>query len=150
MVELSFDVRLQQLYRPLVHQSIELADLPAGRIRRIDGRYEVFQDFSGNASDAELANELTHQICHLGSFPDQLKWRLSNIAKKYQSGGRCINSEGMVSDRSSRILQDLDNTQKHGFPGGRGRGWSNETPVIKHIRRVARSQTQAKAGSVPE
>lgn len=94
---------------------------------------EIYQDFSGDLSEEELSN-LAHQVIHnVANLRDNLiRWADTN-GKNAQRVWDTFNSSLEI-----RVIQDLSNNDKHGFPPKNGVGNSGIAPQVKEINRVMR------------
>jgi len=101
----------------------------------------VFQDFRGGLDDAELSN-LAHTLIHnIANLRDLLrKWAVQNGKGKEKI------DEAFTQSLELKIIQDLSNNDKHGYPPRDG-GLSGECPQLVDINRVMQLKTQAKKGS---
>lgn len=101
----------------------------------------VFQDFRGGFSDDELSNQAHTVIHNIANLRDHLRrWAAHNGQDKTKVGQTFKNSLEL------RIIQDLSNNDKHGYPPCHG-CHSGKSPRLAEINRVMRLQTQAKKGS---
>ena len=133
--------RIQRINAAFGHACrTDLKRFPAKILRSQKGTL-MMQDFSGGASDAELANVLQSVIHNLASFCDYLR----NWAEP-----RGISRTSIYNYLSRSpdfcIIMDLYNRDKHGPPNGR-RGWSRRSPELGRARGVLQMKTQPKKGS---
>ena len=107
----------------------------------VDGVVQVWQDFRGDMSDADLENTihvLVHNIAHM---EDHLrKWAAKDEAKKAEIRSR------LESCLPFLILKDLSNNDKHGYPPRDG-GFSKIAPRLVEAQRFLRMTTGATKGS---
>jgi hypothetical protein len=102
----------------------------------------VVQDFRGGLSDDQLSNQAHSVIHNIANLRDNLRrWAANNGHDKDRVDTLIENSI------ENRILQDLSNNDKHGYPP-RGGGHSKKSPLLTKLTRVMRLQTQAKEGSM--
>jgi len=101
----------------------------------------VFQDFRGCLTDAELSN-LAHTLIHnIANLRDHLrKWAVRNGKDKVKV------DEAFAQSFELKIIQDLSDNDKHGYPPRNG-GESRKSPRLININRVMQLKTRAKKGS---
>jgi hypothetical protein len=102
----------------------------------------VFQDFRGGFSDDELSNEAHSVIHNIANLRDHLRRWAANNGKDRTRVDRAVNNCFEL-----RIVTDLSNNDKHGYPPRDG-GYSKRSPRLADISRVMRLQTQANKGSM--
>ena len=102
----------------------------------------VFQDFRGDLSDDELSNQVHTVIDNIAKLRDHLRrWAAHHGHDRTKVDRTFDNSLEL------RIVQDLSNNDRHGYPPRDG-GHSGKSPQLTDINRVMRLQTQAKKGSM--
>ncbi len=111
-----------------------IVDLDEGGIR-------VWQDFTDGLSDAELENLLYSLIYNIAHLKDHARRACKNL--KIDPG----QVDAIVRDESLRIVTDLSNNDKHGYPPRDG-GHSGKSPQIKKTERYLRMTTSGEPGSV--
>lgn len=103
--------------------------------------YGVHQDFSGDLSPEEMSNTAHTTIHNIANLRDHLRgWTRRNgkdVAKLVAT------FDGSLS---LRIIQDLSNNDKHGYPPRDG-GHAGMLPRIEDIGRVMKLSPGASAGS---
>ena len=101
----------------------------------------VFQDFRGGLTDAELSN-LAHTLIHnIANLRDHLrKWAVQNRKDREKV------NEAFTQSLELKIIQDLSDNDKHGYPPRDG-GLSGKCPRLVEVNRVMQLKTQAKKGS---
>jgi hypothetical protein len=130
-------LRIRQLHHAL--GEARSSDDSLIHVERVNepGRNELRVDFSGGASDAELANSVSLLIANIACLKDYLKnWCNARHAPFH--GDTLINS-----NRDVAIIHDLWNRDKH---AALNRSRSNLFPVLGPIQRVA-SLSVGKIGS---
>ncbi len=101
----------------------------------------VFQDFRGDFTDDDLANQAHIVIHNIANLRDHLRrWAAQNGHDKTKVDQAVDNSFEL------QIVQDLSNNDKHGYPPRDG-GHSGRSPKLSEIERVMRLQTQPRPGS---
>lgn len=102
----------------------------------------VFQDFRGGLNETELSN-LAHMLIHnIANLRGHLiKW----AAQKGK--GREKVDKAFAQSPELRIIQDLSENDKHGYPSRNG-GYSQIYPKLININRIMQLKTQAKKGSI--
>lgn len=102
----------------------------------------IYQDFRGGLSDDELSNQAHSVINNIANLRDHLRrWAAHNGQDKTEVDNTFDNSLDL------KIIQDLSNNDKHGYPPRDG-GHSGKCPQLIEINRVMLMQTQAKKGSM--
>ena len=102
----------------------------------------MFQDFRGDLSDDELSNQVHTVIYNIANLRDHLRgWAVRN------GRDRTKIDQTFDSSLELRIIQDLSDNDKHGYPPRNG-GHSKKSPQLTEINRVMQLQTQAKKGSM--
>ncbi|MHC4653841.1 MAG: hypothetical protein ACYS91_02350 [Planctomycetota bacterium] len=101
----------------------------------------VYQDFRGDLNDAELSNLAHMLISNIANLRDHLKkWAGKNGKDKEKV------NEAFNQSLELRIIQDLSNNDKHGYPP-HNKGDSKKLPKLVDINRIMQLKTQAKKGS---
>ncbi len=133
--------RVERIYASVdAIQEFDMTKLPA-IVRHGQGRISVFQDFTGGLSKAEIENVayiLIHNIANLDAH-------LRRWARRNGKDPRKIGEAVHAAD-SLKIVKDLSNNEKHGYPPRDG-GHSRVAPRVIDIRRVMRLSTGGEAGS---
>ena len=101
----------------------------------------VFQDFRGGLNDAELSNLAHTLICNIANLRDHLKKWAVQMGK-----GKEKIDETFTKSLELRIIQDLSDNDKHGYPSRNG-GYSKISPQLVNINSVMQLKAQAKKGS---
>lgn len=102
----------------------------------------VFQDFRGGFSDEDLSNQAHIVIHNIANLHDHLRrWAAHNDEEKSKV------DQAVRDCRELRIIKDLSNNDKHGYPP-RERSHSGQCPQLIEIKRMLLLQTQAKKGSM--
>lgn len=102
----------------------------------------VFQDFRGGLDGAELSNLAHTLIYNIANLRNHLiKWAVQTGKSKEN-----IN-EAFTQSLELRIIQDLSDNDKHGYPSRSG-GYSKLCPQLVNINRIMQLKTQAKKGSI--
>lgn len=133
--------RLQRIYSAL-GGTVEgdMAKLPPV-VLMTDNAVLVWQDFTGGLSVAQLTN-LAYSLIH-------------NIASLKDHARRVLKTAGIDPEKSEeignvstlRIIADLSNNDKHGYPPRNG-GNSGLSPHLGQVTRILRMVTGGEAGSV--
>lgn len=121
-------------------QEFDMTKLPA-TVRQEQGHISIFQDFTGGLSKAEIENVAYSLIHNTANLDDHLRrWARRNgkDPKKFDEVVRASNS--------LKILKDLSNNDKHGYPPGDG-GHSRVAPRVLDIGRRMRLSTGGGVGS---
>jgi hypothetical protein len=101
----------------------------------------VCQDFSGGRSPAELSN-IAHSMIHIiANFGNHLK----RLACRNERDKKKID-EMIKESMELRIIMDLSNNEKHGYPPRNG-GDSGRCPQLVKINCVMRLKTRGQKGS---
>ena len=101
----------------------------------------VFQFFRGGLNGAELSNLAHMLISNIANLRDHLrKWAVKNGKGKEKV------DEAFNQSMELRIIQDLSDNDKHGYPP-RNEGDSKKLPKLVNINRVMQLKTPAKKGS---
>ncbi len=102
----------------------------------------VYQDFRGGLNDAELSNLAYMLISNIANLRNHLrKWAVNNGKDKKKV------DETFNQSLELRIVQDLSNNDKHGYPPRSNGGESRKSPQLININRVMQLKTQKKKGS---
>ena len=105
-----------------------------------DKYIDVFQDFRGGLNDVELSNLAHMLIYNIANLRGHLiKWAVQKDKEKI--------NEAFAQSMELRIIQDLSDNDKHGYPSRNG-GYSKIYPQLVNINRVMQLKTQAKKGSI--
>ena len=102
----------------------------------------VSLDFRGGLSNEELYNLVYMLIDNITNLRDHLrKWAKHN--------GKDKKKVDMAFNQSLelKIISDLSNNDKHGYPPRNGKGQSGKCPQLVDINRVMQLKTQEKKGS---
>jgi len=102
----------------------------------------VFQDYRAGLNDAELSN-LAHTLIYNIA---NLRNHLIKLAVQTGLDKENIN-EAFKQSLELRIIQDLSDNDKHGYPPRNG-GYSKQCPQLVNINRIMQLKTQAKKGSI--
>lgn len=133
--------RIKRIYAAIdALAELDLTKLPAKMIRspRVVG---VIQDFAGGLSPEDMANIAHTAIHNIANLQDHLrKWAAHNGRDKSRVNATFAKSQPL------RIIQDLSNNDKHGYPRRDG-DYSGVAPQVLDIRRVMQLTTGAEAGS---
>lgn len=99
-------------------------------------------DFNGGMSVSEMENSLQTLISLVAS----LEYHLRRWASK---NGRDPNRVSWFYENSEplKIVHDLWNNDKHGYPPSHGRDRTGRKPRLVHVRRSMRLKTRAEKGS---
>lgn len=137
-MQAKLDLRIRQLHEAM--GQARTADLATVKPRTglVGNTYYVEVDFSGGASDAELANIVSLFVANIACLKDHLKAWCKAHNEPFH-GDTLIDS-----NRDVGIIHDLWNRDKH-FELNRSR--TRLFPEIRNIARAARLSTQARAGS---
>ena len=104
-------------------------------------RIGFYQDWSGGLNDAELTNIVHILIYNIANLKDNLKkWAAHNGKDKARVDAAFNNSEAL------KVIQDLSNNEKHGYPPRDG-GHSGKSPRVDKINRIMQMTTKAEKGS---
>lgn len=104
-------------------------------------RIGFYQDWSGGLTDADLTNIANSLIHNIANLRDNLKnWAARNGRDKTQIDAAFKKSEAL------KVIQDLSNNNKHGYPPRNG-GHSGKSPRVEKINRIMQMTTKAKRGS---
>lgn len=121
-------------------QESDLSQLP-GRVFQNDRVTALFQDFSGNLKQEDIENAAHTVIHNIANLQDHLRrWAHHNRKDKTKV------DEAFDASLDLRIMKDLSNNDKHGYPPRDG-GHSGLSPVLKDVRRVMQLRTGATPGS---
>jgi len=133
--------RLRRIYASLeMAEETDMAKLRAEVIR--DGkRIALHQDFTGGLSNEEPENYAHSLIHNIANLRDHLK----SWAKKNGKNSSEVDS-AFKNSLALRIIQDLSDNDKHGYPRRNG-GWSRKSPKIGKITRSLQLTTRAQEGS---
>ena len=86
----------------------------------------VFQDFRGGLTNAELSNLAYTLIHNIANLRDHLrKWAVQNEKDKEKV------DEAFTQSLELKIIQDLSDNDKHGYPPRNGKGESGKCPQLK-------------------
>lgn len=124
--------RIQRIYAAV--GAIEENDLRKFKAQVInDGRRRGFyQDWRGGLSNEEISNIAYSLIHNIANLQGHLrKWADHNSQDKTKVEAAFNNSQAL------RIIQDLSNNDKHGYPPRNG-GHSGKSPRIDKVERVMR------------
>lgn len=131
--------RLQRVYASL-GATIE-ADLTLFKPTVVITEEEVavYQNFVGGLSEAELLNAAFGLVHNIANLRD-------NVSRWAEEKGKSFDGGSFIEGQLSLcLLQDLSNTDKHGFPLKRKR-WSGHSPVIEGLKRVMRMTAAGDGG----
>jgi len=104
-------------------------------------RTGFYQDWTGGRSNAEIENNAHILIHNVASLKDHLKkWAKNNGKDKNKVDDAFNNSQVL------RIIQDLWNNDKHGYPPRDG-GYSGMSPRVDKINTIMRMTTKPEKGS---
>lgn len=102
----------------------------------------IYQDFSGGLREEEISNLAHMALSNIASLRDHLiKWAGANGKDPQRVWDTFHDSIPL------RIVQDLFNNDKHGYPPKDGRGNSGVAPMLAEVNRVMRLKTKPRAGS---
>jgi len=135
------EFRIECIYEAI--GAVEETDISSVEPKLIkDGRRIVFyQDWSGELSDAKLANFANSLIENISSLEYLLKkWADNNGYDKVKVDNVFQNSIAL------KIIHDLWNNKKHGYPP-RGKSHSGLYPRVDKYNRIMRMSTSAGEGS---
>ena len=135
-MQASFDLRIRQLHEALGQmRNDDLSDVNPDVRANAKGFY-IGCDFSGGATDAELANIVSLCIANIACLKDHLKaWCKAN--------GTIFHGDTLIdSNRDVAIIHDLWNRDKH-FVLRQSR--SGLFPELRDVIRAARLSTQYQA-----
>ena len=105
-------------------------------------RVHVYQDFTGDMSDEELDNIVYSLVQNTANLHDHLKkWATKNGKDKSKV------DETFRTSAALRIIYDLSNNEKHGYPP-RGGGESGKSPRLGKITRILQLTTASNKKSV--
>lgn len=113
-----------------------MSKFPAKVIRGAHG-VAFLQDFRGGLGPAEMENiaySVTHNIANLR---DHLRRWAARNGKDKTKVDACFDSS-----RALKLIQDLSNNDKHGYPPRDGRGHSGVAPRLSGVDRSARLQPE--------
>ena len=136
------DERLRRIYQAVSDaEEQDMAKLPGQVYTARSGGRGVMQDFSGGLSEEALSN-LAHSLIHnIANLADHLRrWAKKNGRDR----GRV--DEALKASFELRVLLDLSNNDKHGYPPRDG-GHSGRQPRLLNPRRILRLTTGAVKGS---
>ena len=137
-MQAKLDLRIRQLHEAMGQMRTEdLSDVRPD-IRANAKFFYVGCDFSGGASDAELANIVSLCIANIACLKDHLKAWCKADGKPFQ-GDALIDSNQDVA-----IIHDLWNRDKH---CDLEKSRSKLFPEVRNVIRAARLTTQSQAGS---
>ena len=135
------NLKVQRLYAAI--GAVEETDISKLRPKVIDDGHQIgfYQDWSGERSNAELSNIAYSLISNIANLKDNLKkWAANNGKDKAQVDDAFNNSEAL------KIIQDLSNNDKHGYPPRNG-GHSGKSPKVEKINSIIQMTTKAERGS---
>ena len=135
------NLKVQRLYAAI--GAVEETDISKLRPKVIDDGHQIgfYQDWSGERSNAELSNIAYSLISNIANLKDNLKkWAANNGKDKAQVDDAFNNSEAL------KIIQDLSNNDKHGYPPRNG-GHSGKSPKVEKINSIMQMTTKAERGS---
>jgi len=133
--------RVQRLHAAI--GAVEETDISKFVPQVINDGYRIgfYQDWSGGLSDADISNIAHMLIYNVANLKDHLKnWAAHNGKDKTQVDAAFNNSEAL------KVIQDLSNNEKHGYPPHAG-GHSGKSPRVDKINRIMQMTTKAKKGS---
>lgn len=133
--------RIRRIYASInASKEFNMSKLPAKVIKN-DKVIGIFQDFSGELSTEEIQN-IAHMVIHnIANLKDHLnRWAGINGKDKTKIQATFGASQPL------KLIQDLSNNDKHGYPPRDG-GYSGLAPKLIKVGRVMRMTTRAKAGS---
>jgi len=100
----------------------------------------VFQNFRGGLTNAKLSNLVHILIGNIANLHDHLrKWAKDNGKDKEKV------TEAFTQSLELKIIQDLSNNDKHGYPPHESK--SGKYPQLVKIKCIMQLKTQAKKGS---
>jgi hypothetical protein len=118
-----------------------LTKFPA-HIRATHNTVCVFQDFSGGMPESEMENAVQNLIALVASLEYHLqKWAAKNGRNPDRVRWTFETSEPL------KVIHDLWNNEKHGYPPPRGRDRTGRKPRLTHVRRRMQLKTRAQKGS---
>ncbi len=134
--------RLHRIYAAInTTKESDMARLPA-RVFQSEKVVGIFQDFAGNMTEPEMANAAHTVIDNIANLHDHLKrWMVA------RGGDKASVDHAFDSSIDLRIIKDLSNNDKHGYPP-RGRGHSGRSPKLINIRRHMRLTAKGGGGRV--
>ena len=124
--------RLSRIYASL-DEALEgdLAKFPP-KIVKGEPFVSIYQDFLGGLTQAQISN-IAHSFVHnIANFKDHLK-------KWVRSNNYDVDNIDNVfkASRTLKIMQDLSDNDKHGYPKRNG-GYSKKSPHLIEVKRVMR------------
>jgi len=134
--------RLRRIYAAInATKEFDMARLPA-RVFRSEKAVGVFQNFAGDMTEPEMANAAHSVIHNIANLHDHLKrWVATGGSDK------AIIDRAFDSSIDLRIIKDLSNNDKHGYPP-RDRGHSGRSPKLTNIRGQMRLTAKGGGGWV--
>jgi hypothetical protein len=134
--------RLHRIYASVkVTAEFNMTKLPSKIIcsREVVG---IYQNFTGELSDSDIANAAQSVIHNIASLQDHLKkWAADNGKHKTKV------DDTFAQSLDLQIIKDLWVNDKHGYHPRKEDGWSHKLPKLQNIHRQMRLTTQNKAGS---
>ena len=134
-------LRIQRIYKA-VDAVIETdMDKLKPKVVKDGKRIAVYQDFSGGRSNAEIENTAHILIHNVANLKDHLKkWAKNNGKDKTRVDDAFNNSQVL------RIIQDLSDNDKHGYPPRDG-GNFGKSPRVDKINTIMQMTTKPEKGS---
>jgi hypothetical protein len=134
-------LRVQRLYAAVgTSEETDISKF-APKVINDSHRIGFYQDWSGELSEAGVAN-IAHSLIHnIAGLRDNLKkWAARNGKDETQVDAAFNNSEAL------KIIMDLSNNDKHGYPPRNG-GYSGKSPKVDRVKRTLRMTTKPEKGS---
>jgi hypothetical protein len=140
MDEISF--RIQRLFSAIkaTYEPV-LTKFPA-RIQSTKTSVSIVQDFSGGMPESEMENAVHNVIALVASLEYHLqRWAANNGRDPDRVRWTFANSEPL------KIIHDLWNNDKHGYPPARGKDRTGRKPRLTNVHRRMQLKTRSEKGS---
>lgn len=136
----SLESRINRIYAALAGiREEDLTKFPP-KVVDEDGTVQIWLDFRDGMTDADLENAAHILILNIAHIRDHLlNWADGDPTKQQKI------SASLRACQAFRIIKDLCNTDKHGYP--LDNEWSGLGPQLRDIRRPMRATTGGQAGS---
>ncbi len=138
------NLRIKRIYSAINAAVEEDLDSFEPTVTRDANVIRITQDFQGNLTQEELANLAYSSIHNIANLYGNLKKWASNNKKNPSKVDEVFNTS-----REIKIIQDLSNNDKHGYPPRNG-GHSGISPKMEKFSRGLQIATPSKEGGTME
>lgn len=134
--------RLHRIYAAIkATKECDMAQLPA-QVLRSEKVVGFFQDFTGNLTKHDMENAAHTVIHNIANLHDHVKRHVAS-----GGGDKARVDDAFNSSMDLRVIKDLSNNDKHGYPPRRG-GHSGRSPRLSNVRRQMRLTAKGGGGWV--